>query len=112
MEYETRRTPSGATVVRATGRLDFMGKTDLDHQLQNLIIAGKNRLVVDLSGVHFMDSAAIGTLIGALKAARRAGGDVRLATPNAQVVAILKMAKLERILIAYPDADAAFPETA
>lgn len=110
--FETRRAPSGATVVLATGRLHLMVTTDLDLQLQSLISAGNNRLVVDLSGAPFLDSAAIGTLIAALKAARRTGGDLRIAAPNEQVTAILNMANLDRILVAYPNADDAFPEPA
>ncbi|MGV1087163.1 MAG: STAS domain-containing protein [Mycobacterium sp.] len=111
-DFETRRTPSGATVVRATGRLTMMVTTELDLQLQSLISAGNNRLVVDLSEAPFLDSAAIGTLIAALKAARHAGGDLRIAAPHDQVMAILTMAKLERTLVAYPNADEAFPEPA
>ncbi len=45
----------------------------LREELHALIENGDTRLVVDLSGVEFIDSSGLGALISGLKAARKAG---------------------------------------
>ena len=107
--YGTSLTPSGATAVAATGRLDFYAATDLRRQLQGLIEAGANRVVVDLSGVTSIDSSGVGALIAGLKWARSAGGDLRLAAPPASVAGILGMMNLATVLVAYGSTEDAFP---
>ncbi len=69
---------------------------------------GKTRLVIDLSAVEFMDSSGLGALIGALKTARGAGGDLRIAAPGEQVSMVLQLSNVDRILKPYETADAAF----
>ncbi|MBC7590775.1 MAG: STAS domain-containing protein [Salinibacterium sp.] len=63
---------------------------------------------VDLSDVDFIDSSGLGALIGGLKAARQAGGDLRIAAPNEQVRLVLQLTNMERVLTAYPAASSAF----
>jgi len=56
------------------------------------------RLVVDLGAVTFIDSSGFGALIGGLKAARQAGGDLRIARPTNQALVVLKLTSLDRVL--------------
>jgi anti-anti-sigma factor len=64
--------------------------------------------VVDLSHADAVDSSGIGALISSLKAARAAGGDLRIAAPNDQVKSVLRLTNLSKVLIVQPDADAPF----
>jgi hypothetical protein len=50
----------------------------------------------------------LGALIAGLKAARQAGGDLRIAAPTAQVETVLALTNLNRVLTAYPSAGLAF----
>ena len=43
-----------------------------------------------------------------LKAARAAGGDLRITDPNEQVKSVLRLTNLSRVLLVHPDADAPF----
>jgi anti-anti-sigma factor len=95
--------PRGPTigVVFLSGRLDLLVAHSMKAELQRLVGEGWNRLVVDLSAVPFVDSSGLGALIGALKAARLAGGDCRIARPNDQVRYILQVSTLDRVLTPY-----------
>lgn len=107
--YPTQATSSGATVLRATGRLNFPDVERLRQQFASLVETGAARMAVDLSGVEAIDSAGVGVLISGLKAARNAGGDLRLVAPSPVVVNVLEMMNLDRLLTMHDSAEDAFP---
>lgn len=108
--YATRSAPSGATVLSTSGRLNLTSAASLRAQLIDLIAAGSTTIVVDLSTTDAIDSSGIGALIAALKAARAAGGDLRITAPNEQIRSVLKLTNLSRVLLVQTDADAPFGE--
>ena len=77
-------------------------------QIANLVAAGSNRIVVELSGVNSFDSSALGALIGGLKMTRQAGGDLRLSSPTEQVKLVLQLTNMDRVLISYESPEEAF----
>lgn len=94
---------TGATaVIHLSGQLDALSATYVRNELASAVARGHTRLVVDLANVGFVDSSGLGSLISGLKAARIAGGDLRLAQPSKQVGAILSLTMLERVLRSYP----------
>ena len=66
----------GVTVVRVSGDIDLATAPRLRAALLDTDRQGRHRLQVDLRSVDFVDSTAIGVLIGALRRARMAGGDL------------------------------------
>ncbi|MFC8042899.1 STAS domain-containing protein [Nocardia sp. NPDC057353] len=106
--FPTRTADSGAVVVRPEGRLDMVAAPDLRKTLHALADGSAPRVVVDLGGTEFIDSSGLGALISGLKAARQAGGDLRIAAPSTQVRTVLALTKLDRVLRSYPSADTAF----
>jgi anti-sigma B factor antagonist len=66
------------TVVIAAGELDLAVRDDLREVLTPLTGA----VTVDLSSVTFVDSSAIGVLVGAHNRLTKDGGDLRLRTPQ------------------------------
>jgi anti-sigma B factor antagonist len=65
------------TVCRPVGELDAYTVGQFRDALGEL--ADKRFLLIDLSSVPFMDSAGLGALIGGIRRAREAGGDVAVA---------------------------------
>lgn len=100
MEIKTEQVGK-ATVVRWNGRLDLLTASDVKKQLSELVAQGHRFLVVDLGEVDFIDSSGLGALIGGLKAARLAGGDLRLARAGEQARVILDLTTLDRVLKPY-----------
>lgn len=65
-------------VITLGGELDAFSSRHLRHRLDAVIEAGRSDLVIDLAALDFIDSTALGVLVGALRQARLHGGDVRL----------------------------------
>ena len=105
--FTSQTIDSGAVVIRPTGQINLVSAPTLRRDLHDLVTAGGNLWVVDLSGVDFIDSSGLGALISGLKAAREAGGDLRIAAPNAQVMKVLELTNLTRVLSPYESVDAA-----
>ena len=97
----------GIAVVRFTGRLDFTSAPEARDQFAAAIAAGQRKLIVDLSKVGFVDSAGLGSLIGAMRAARQAGGDLRIANPSEQSRMLLSLTSLDQVLTISPTVEEA-----
>lgn len=91
----------GTAVVKLVGRLDLLSAAAVRQELSKAVTAGQHRLIVDLAEVEFIDSIGLGSLVSGLKAARLAGGDLRLARPTVQALTILQLTTLDRVLKPY-----------
>jgi anti-sigma B factor antagonist len=96
------------TEVTGTRRLNMVSAPRLREVIAETIAAGNNRIVINLDGTEFMDSSGLGALIGCLKMARQAGGDLRIAAVQRQVKMVLELTGMDRVLTAYPSAGEAF----
>jgi anti-anti-sigma factor len=79
----------------------MVAASELRDLLARAVSEGHSRLVVDLGEVAFIDSSGLGALISGLKAARQAGGDLRLARPGDQARMVLQLTTLDRVLRPY-----------
>ena len=82
----------------------------LREELHALVASGSNRVVVDLSGIDFVDSSGLGAMISGLRAARKSGGDLCIAAANRQAVAVLQLTNLKRVLRVSPLPEGAFDD--
>jgi anti-sigma B factor antagonist len=76
--------------------------------LSDLVSGGTTRVVVDMAETTFVDSSGLGALIAGLKYARQAGGDLRVARPTAEVVAVFELTNLDSVLRARDTVEGAF----
>lgn len=100
-------TRDGIAVYSIQGRLDLVAAPNLKSLIDTTVKGGLIRGVVDLSGADFIDSSGLGAVIGGLKAAREAGGDLRIAGATGQVDHALKLMKLDRVFGRYSTVDEA-----
>ena len=82
--------------------MDFLTSSAAREQFAQTVADGHRKIVVDLSGVTFVDSSGLGALVAGLKSARQASGDLRIAAPPEQTVAVLKLTSLDRVFRIYP----------
>lgn len=108
--WPTRTLESGVVVICPQGRLNMSVAPVMREELHRLVDSGNSRIVVDLSNVETIDSSGLGALISGLKAARQAGGDLRIAEAGDQVAAVLELTNLDRILQSYESAERAFDD--
>jgi anti-sigma B factor antagonist len=72
------RDDDGTANVTVEGEVDVATAPALRDELYRLIEQGASQIVVDLSGMDFIDSTGLGVLVGALKRAREGGGGIEL----------------------------------
>lgn len=97
VEIRTREIKPGTVVVAIDGTLDLEAAPTLRESLHSTIQNGGTNLVIDLAGVDAIDSTALGALISGLKAARKSGGNLRIASPGQRVQAMLELTGLDRV---------------
>ena len=84
------------TVCRPVGELDAYTVGQFREALAELAVA--RRLLIDLSEVPFMDSAGLGALIGGIRRAREAGGEVAVACSRPTLTRLLHTTGFDRIV--------------
>jgi anti-anti-sigma factor len=94
-------------VLTLTGRLDAVTVPGLKSRLKGLIDSGRIQVIVDLTDVSFIDSSGLSALVSGLKAARQAGGTLKLAGLNEQTRTAFRLTMLDRVFEFYPDASSA-----
>jgi len=97
----TKLVRDGVAVVSCVGRLNMTEAPRLKQMVDSIVADDVSRIVVDLTETPFVDSSGLGALIGGLKTARQAGGDLRIAGAGEQVLAVLGLTNLDRILRPY-----------
>ncbi|MEU1361857.1 STAS domain-containing protein [Micromonospora zamorensis] len=97
----------GCTVLEVHGELDMATSPQLREGLQRLVEAGDRQIVVDLAGVRFMDSSALGALVLMFKALREVGGRLSLASAQPAVRTVLTITSVDRVIQAYENVPAA-----
>ncbi len=94
-------------VLHVDGRLDLASAAEVKSAILKAVDTGSPYVIVDLKNVPFIDSSGLGALIGGLRAARTAGGDLRIANPGAQARMILELTTLDRVLVTHETVEAA-----
>jgi anti-sigma B factor antagonist len=78
------------------GELDAFTVSQFRQALAEL--ASSQRLVIDMSGIPFVDSAGLGALIGGIRRTRELGGDVAVACDRPTLVRLLRTTGFDRIV--------------
>lgn len=107
MELSTD-TRDGYAVIALSGRLTASGAPLLRNAVGDLVMAGEPHIVIDMAELAFVDSSGLGALVGGLKSARVAGGDLRIAAVPDAVRTVLRLTNLDRVLRDYPTPESAF----
>jgi anti-sigma B factor antagonist len=84
------------TLCRPVGELDAYTVSQFREVLAEL--AAHPRLLIDLSDVPFMDSAGLGALIGGIRRAREAEGEVSVACSRPTLTRLLHTTGFDRIV--------------
>ena len=98
------------TVVTVSGEIDLATQGQLRAQLNDLVVAGQVNLVIDLSGVTFVDSTGLGALIGTRRRVHAFHGSLRLVIPDESVMKVFTITGLEKVFTIHQTLDAALTE--
>lgn len=97
----------GTTVVSVSGEIDVYTAPVLRDALDQQIAAGRIHLVVDLQDVTFMDSTALGVLVGRLKLVRVQSGSLRVVVTHERVLRVFDITGLNKVFSIHESVDAA-----
>jgi anti-sigma B factor antagonist len=81
-------------VVTLTGEVDLAVAPSLRQQLDDLIAQGHTTIVVDLLDATFLDSTALGVLVGTLEECRASGGELHLLITEPRIIKVLEITGL------------------
>ena len=106
MRYD-ELTIDGVNLVLVHGDIAGESQRRLVDHVRALLMDGRRRIVLDLSGVRHVDSRGLGELIECYEAARAVGGDVKLLGVNGRVTELLVITKLVSVFECFDARDEA-----
>lgn len=107
----TSREVDGVTVVSCTGRIVFGDEANALRDTLKKQLDSTRQILLNLSGVTYIDSGGLGTLVGVYSSARAAGADIKLTGLGQKLRDVLQVTKLVTVFEVYdsePQAIAAF----
>ena len=93
-------------LVRLRGEVDL----SWSQQVRKAILDGlgaNGRVGVEMSEVSYIDSSGIAALVEGLQSAKSKGKQFGLVSVSKAVMAVLQLARLDRVFTIFPDLDAA-----
>jgi anti-sigma B factor antagonist len=97
LTIELNRTDGGESVCTAVGDLDASTAWQLRQVMAEL--ASTSLVLLNMSGVTFVDSAGLGALVGGIRRTREFGGDVAVVCSRPVINRLLRTTGLDRIVI-------------
>ena len=84
------------------GEIDLHRSPRVERSLASMIKKRPNRIIVDLSGVTFIDSSGMAVLIRALQNVKEYGGKLSLSGMNDNLRLIFETARLDQVFVIDP----------
>ena len=94
-------------VVAVAGEIDLFTAPELKAALGEALDSGHTRIVVDLAETTFLDSTALGVLIGAVKRLRSRDGVLTIVNTDPNIAKTFEITGLDQIFTIRPTRDEA-----
>ncbi len=104
------REEGGRLVVSLEGEVDLDRAPDVRRLLLGCTAKGRD-ILVDLSGVSYIDSSGIASLVEALQSAGRGGTSLGLVAVSREALRVFELARLDKVFTIHADLGAALAET-
>lgn len=100
----TRELPPDITAMTLTGRLILGNRLkEIEHAIRQRIQQGARKLVLDFSGLDYIDSSGIGAVVACIAVMQRSGGTLAVVVGDGHVKQFLELTRLDRVARTYPD---------
>jgi len=108
MAVESKQLENGVAVITISGRLALGGETEkLDAALTKLLAADHKTVVLDITGLDYVDSSGVGMLVSCLTKLKKAGGEMKVAGATPRIRRIFSMTGVEGLMSLYDTVAAA-----
>ena len=101
LKMNTKSVDSEASIIDLEGEVDVYTAPQLKQQIITLLDGGVKRVIVNLTAVDYLDSTALGVLIGGLKRLRERDGTLDLICPKPRIKRIFEITGLDKIFDIY-----------
>lgn len=91
------RSGTSPLVIAVQGEIDVATAPQLRESLHRVIADGESTVVLDLLGVTFLDSTALGVMVGALKRCRELGGELHVVIADPRILKIFEITGLTNV---------------
>jgi anti-anti-sigma factor len=95
--FEGQSLDESVELLCVVGELDLSNSMELRRRVERALAEGRNRLVVDLSGLTHMDSSGMAALIDAHQRAHDSGGLLALVITSESVRRTVEVRGLDRL---------------
>ncbi|HTS37623.1 MAG TPA: STAS domain-containing protein [Candidatus Solibacter sp.] len=100
----TLRQVGEVAIITITGRITSgQSSLELRQTVRSLLDNNTDRILIDLHGVGYVDSAGLGELVRTYTTVKNAGGQVRIVSPSKRVSDLLQMTRLASVFDVQPD---------
>jgi len=93
--------------INLEGRMDIAGAQEIDLKFTGMTAAPRKFFIVDFTGVDFLASIGIRTLLINAKAVNNRGGKLVILNPDANIKKILLMAGIDILIPIFSNLDSA-----
>jgi anti-sigma B factor antagonist len=98
----TSRQENDVTIVCIADNLDATTSGEAGAYLGAELRRGHITLVIDMSAITYLSSAGLRIILGTMQRARAAGGDLRLAGAQGNILRVVEMAGFTKIIKSFP----------
>ena len=96
-----------SVVIRVAGEIHATTAPEFSERLNAAIADGKTGVILDLTGVEFIDSTGLSVLLNGLRRVTRVRGSMILACANPTVLRLFEITKLDSTFDIVPSCDEA-----
>jgi anti-anti-sigma factor len=108
IHYEVRQVEPDITVASLTGQLNLGNRLmEFEHHIRQRIQEGARKMIFDLSGLTFIDSAGLGMIATCAGTMEKAGGQLVVVGASGKVNQMFELTRLDRVVRLSPDFAAA-----
>jgi anti-sigma B factor antagonist len=100
LKIDTRQA-DGVTIMSCQGRIVFGEEAAALRENLKRVLSSARQIVLNLSGVTYIDSGGLGTLVGVYSSARAAGAEIKLTGLGQRLRDVLQITKLVTVFEVY-----------
>lgn len=92
-------------VTFSIDRINALVTDEIRDEINNLLLTGNSKVIIDLKGVEYIDSTGFGSFLSIMKTARNNYGILKFANPEPSVMKVFQTLNLHTVFEIYDDLD-------
>ena len=105
MEIQAREKDNSIVILDVNGEIDLYNAPEIKKSIKEYMDQGKNKIIVNLEKVSYIDSSGIGVLISSLSQLKKVGGGLKIINVFDSVKKVFELTKLTSFFDIHPNED-------